>query len=385
VKRSKVSKNAAIFTKLLRKAAVIMERPSNRGRISFMANSFKSVSYSILDVAPMPEGSNAAQTFTNSLDLAREAESLGYTRYWLAEHHNMVQIASVATSVLIGYIAGGTKTIRVGSGGIMLPNHSPLIVAEQFGTLATLYPGRIDLGLGRAPGTDPETALAIRSDRMMGVYQFPEQVQQIQRYLSTENRESKVRVPFAEGVSLPVYILGSSTDSAHLAARLGLPYAFASHFSTGQLFEALNIYYNEFEPSAYLKEPYTIAGVNVIAADTDEKAEFLSSSLLQMFLNLLSGKRDYLKAPFKLNEEMRQLWQHPSVQQMLKYTFVGGRQTVLEQTSRFLQETGVNELMVVTNTFDHIARVHSYQLFAEVMQSLRGNQTQATPFSHIVQ
>ncbi|RYZ79055.1 MAG: LLM class flavin-dependent oxidoreductase, partial [Proteobacteria bacterium] len=318
------------------------------------------VSYSILDVAPIAEGNTAAQTFENSLDLARQAELMGYTRFWFAEHHNMISIASMATAVLIGHIAGGTKHIRVGSGGIMLPNHSPLIVAEQFGTLATLYPNRIDLGLGRAPGTDPETALAIRSDRMIGVHQFPEQVQQIQRYLSKTNNESKVRVPFAEGVALPMYILGSSTDSAHLAARLGLPYAFASHFSTGQLFEALNIYYNEFEPSAYLEAPYSIAGVNVIAADTDAEAELLSSSLLRMFLNILTGKRDFLQAPFAMDEEMRQLWQHPSVQQMLKYSFIGSQETVLSQTSDFLKQTGVNELMVVTNTYDHKARIHSY-------------------------
>lgn len=335
-----------------------------------MYQSKKSVSYSILDVAPVPAGSNAAQTFANSLDLARQAESMGYTRFWLAEHHNMLHIASAATAVLIGYIAGGTKTIRVGSGGIMLPNHSPLIVAEQFGTLATLYPDRIDLGLGRAPGTDPETALAIRSDRMIAVHHFPEQVKRIQQYLSKENSEAKVRVPFAEGVKLPVYILGSSTDSAHLAAQQGLPYAFASHFATAHLAEALNIYYNEFQPSQFLNEPYAIAGINVIAADTDAEAERLSSSLLRMFLNILTGNADYLQPPFTLNEEMKQLWQHPSVQQMLKYTFVGSKETVRSKTEEFLAQTGVNELMVVTNTFDHADRIKSYRIFSEIMQEI---------------
>jgi luciferase family oxidoreductase group 1 len=338
-----------------------------------MQSSQHTVSYSILDVAPVAAGSNAVQTFHNSLNLARQVESIGYTRFWLAEHHNMLHIASAATAVLIGYIAGGTKTIRVGSGGIMLPNHSPLIVAEQFGTLATLYPDRIDLGLGRAPGTDPETALAIRSDRAIAVHHFPEQVKRIQQYLSKENSEAKVRVPFAEGVKLPVYILGSSTDSAHLAAHQGLPYAFASHFATTHLIEALNIYYNEFQPSEFLKEPYTIAGINVIAADTDAEAERLSSSLLRMFLNILTGNADYLQPPFTMNDEMKQLWQHPSVQQMLKYTFVGSKETVQLKTEEFLKLTGVNELMVVTNTFDHNDRIQSYHIFSEIMQQLNAH------------
>ncbi len=336
-----------------------------------MYQSKNSIPYSILDVAPVSAGSNAAQTFANSLDLARQAETMGYTRFWLAEHHNMLHIASAATAVLIGYIAGGTKTIRVGSGGIMLPNHSPLIVAEQFGTLATLYPDRIDLGLGRAPGTDPETALAIRSDRMIAVHHFPEQVKRIQQYVSKENSEAKVRVPFAEGVKLPVYILGSSTDSAHLAAQQGLPYAFASHFATTHLIEALNIYYNEFQPSEFLKEPYSIAGINVIAADTDAEAEKLSSSLLRMFLNILTGSADYLQPPFDMSEEMKQLWQHPSVQQMLKYTFVGSKETVKSKTEEFLAQTGVNELIVVSNTFDHQDRIKSYRIFSEIMKDMQ--------------
>lgn len=333
------------------------------------------VRYSILDVAPVTEGGSAAQTFQRSLDLARQAESMGYTRFWLAEHHNMLHIASVATQVLIGYIAGGTQTIRVGSGGVMLPNHAPLIVAEQFGTLATLYPGRIDLGLGRAPGTDPETALAIRPDRTIAVHHFPEQVKRIQQYFSKENSDAKVRVPFAEGVNVPVYILGSSTDSAHLAAQQGLPYAFASHFASTHLIEALNIYHNEFQPSAFLQEPYTIAGINVIAADTDAAAERLSSSLLRMFLNILTGNADYLQPPFEMNEEMKQLWQHPSVHQMLKYSFVGSRETVQQKTEEFLQQTGVNELMVVTNTFHHEDRIRSYQHFADIMQQVNAQKT----------
>src|SRR5690606_37297422 len=229
----------------------------------------KNIPYSLLELDFVSKGSTPAETFKNSLKLAQKAEEFGYTRFWLAEHHNTISIASSATSVLIGHIAGGTKTIRVGSGGIMLPNHSPLIVAEQFGTLGALYPNRIDLGLGRAPGTDPATAQAIRADRMQATYQFPEEVSKIQQYFSKENSVSKIRASVAEGIDVPIYILGSSTDSAYLAAKKGLPYAFASHFSTAQLFNAIAIYKANFQPSKFLKEPYIIAGINVIVADTD--------------------------------------------------------------------------------------------------------------------
>src|SRR5690606_26815125 len=247
------------------------------------------IPYSILELASVSKGSSPAEAFKNSLDLAQKAEEFGYKRFWLAEHHNMISIASSATSVLIGYIAGGTKRIRVGSGGIMLPNHSPLIVAEQFGTLGSLYPDRIDLGLGRAPGTDQVTAQAIRSDRMQAVYKFPEEINQIQKYFSPENRSAKVRATVAEGVNVPIYILGSSTDSAYLAAEKGLPYVFASHFAPAQLFDALNIYYNNFQPSENLKEPYTMACANIIAADTDEEAERISTSLIRMMLGVFTG------------------------------------------------------------------------------------------------
>ncbi len=343
-----------------------------------MEKASKRIPYSILDVAPVSKGSSPAQTFENSLDLARHAESLGYERIWYAEHHNMLSIASSATPVLIGYVAGGTKRIRVGSGGIMLPNHSPLIIAEQFGTLATLYPGRIDLGLGRAPGTDPETAHAIRPDRMAYVHHFPDEIKKIEQYLSKDNASAKVRVPFAEGVDVPIYILGSSTDSAWLAARTGRPYAFASHFATGQLMEALNIYYNEFEPSKDLTKPYAIACINVIAADTDDQAEKISTSLLRMFLNVLSGKPDYLQEPVEMTSEMRELWDHPSVQQMLKYTFTGSKEAVKQKTEAFLALTRVNELMIVTNTFDHQDRLKSYKIFSEIMSEISMPATAAT-------
>lgn len=333
-----------------------------------MTSNLSKIKFSILELASVGVNSTAGETFKNSLNLAQKAEDLGYFRFWLAEHHNMVSIASSATSVLIGYIAGGTKKIRVGSGGIMLPNHAPLIVAEQFGTLGSLYPGRIDLGLGRAPGTDQTTAHAIRSDRMQAVYKFPEEVDRIRQFFSEENVHAKVRAAVAEGVEVPVYILGSSTDSAHLAAKKGLPYAFASHFAPAQLFEALNIYYNNFQSSEHLKEPYTIAGINLIAADTDAEAEKLSTSLFQLILGVLTGRIDYMQPPTEPTEEFRQLKQNPAFQQMLKYAFIGSRESVARETEEFVKKTGVNELMVVSHIYDHRDRVKSYQIFSEIMK-----------------
>lgn len=330
----------------------------------------KDIAYSLLELAFVTEEGSPAITFKDSLTLAQKAEALGYTRFWLAEHHNTVSIASSATVVLIGYIAGGTQKIRVGSGGIMLPNHSPLIVAEQFGTLGWLYPNRIDLGLGRAPGTDQLTAHAIRSDRNVSVHQFPEEISQIQQYFSAANKEAKVRATVAEGVNVPLYILGSSTDSAYLAAKKGLPYAFASHFATTHLFEALDIYRNNFQPSQYLKEPYTIGCINVIAANTAETAEQNATSLLRMFLNILTGKSEPLQAPTEMTAEYRELWQHPTVQQMLKYTFVGDKEKVKRETETFLAQTGVDELMVVSNMYSAQDRTRSYEIFAEIMQEI---------------
>jgi luciferase family oxidoreductase group 1 len=329
------------------------------------------IRYSILELASVSSGSTVTETFKKSLDLAKKGEELGYHRFWLAEHHNMISIASSATAVLIGYIAGGTKRIRVGSGGIMLPNHSPLIVAEQFGTLGSIYPNRIDLGLGRAPGTDQVTAHAIRSDRMQAVYKFPEEVSQIQQYFSLNNNQSKVRATVAEGVEVPVYILGSSTDSAHLAAKKGLPYAFASHFAPTHLFEALNIYYNEFQPSEFLKEPYTIACINVIAADTDKEAEKLSTSMIQMILGVLTGNIDYLQEPIEMNRELLELSLNPAIQNMLKYAFVGSKETVKKQTIDFLTRTGVNELMIASHIYHHDDRINSFRIFSEIMKELK--------------
>ena len=335
-----------------------------------MSQNNKSTPYSILELASVGVNSSIKQTFDNSLDLAQKAEEMGYKRFWLAEHHNMMSIASSATSVLIGHIAGGTKKIRVGSGGIMLPNHSPLIVSEQFGTLGSLYPNRIDMGLGRAPGTDQVTAHAIRSDRMQAVYKFPEEISHIQQYFSAENKNSQVRATVAEGVDVPIYVLGSSTDSAHVAAEKGLPYAFASHFAPAQLFEALNIYYNKFQPSKYLEKPYTIACINVIAADTDEEAEDISTTLIRMMLGVMTGKIDYMQPPTKMNAELRELAANPAFQRMLKYAFVGSKETVKKQTSEFLEKTGVNEVMVASHIYNHEDRLKSYRIFSEIMNEL---------------
>lgn len=338
-----------------------------------MTNNINKTAYSILELALISEGNSTGDTFKNSLALAQKAESFGYNRFWLAEHHNAVSIACSATAVLIGYIAEGTKKIRVGSGGIMLPNHASLIVAEQFGTLGTLYPNRIDLGLGRAPGTDQVTAHAIRSDRMTAVYQFPEEVRKIQQYFSTNNAGAKVRANVAEGVDVPIYILGSSTDSAHLAAKKGLPYAFASHFASTHLMEALAIYRNEFQPSEYLKEPYCMAGVNVIIGETDELAESRYTTLIRAIIGLLTNQRGYLQAPTALTQDLKEVLKHPAVQQMLKYTFVGNKETVKAQTADFLAKTKVNELIAVTNIYDAQDRINSYRLFAEIMGELNAS------------
>lgn len=341
-----------------------------------MTNNNTKTNYSILDLALISEGSNPQETFKNSLALAQAAENLDYTRFWLAEHHNAISIASCATAVLIGYIAEGTEKIRVGSGGIMLPNHSSLIVAEQFGTLGSLYPNRIDLGLGRAPGTDQATAYAIRSDHMQAAHKFPEEIQKIQQYFAVDNSKSRVRAPVAEGVQVPIFILGSSTDSAHLAARKGLPYAFASHFAPAQLMEALSIYRNEFQPSSFLKEPYTLAGINVIAADNREYAEQISTTLIRAILGIITGNRARLQKPTPMTSELRQVAQHPAIRQMLNYCFVGDSQQVKQQTKAFLDQTRVDELIVASHVYNPMDRIKSYQLFATVMKELN-----KTPYS----
>ncbi len=335
----------------------------------------QTIAYSILELASVAYGSSVSETFSKSLELAQLAEQWNYSRFWLAEHHNMISIASSAPQVLIGYIAGGTKRIKVGSGGIMLPNHSPLIVAEQFGTLGALYPGRIDLGLGRAPGTDQVTANAIRPERMTSVYRFPDEISMIQQYFSPDNKNAKVRAPVAEGVNVPFFILGSSTDSAYVAAQKGLPYAFASHFAPAMLLQALDIYRTNFRPSTYLSEPYTIAGINVIAAETDEKAEFLSTTLVNLILGVLTGNIDYVQEPVEMSPEIRSFMENPAFERMLKYAFIGSKETVKTRTQEFLALTGVDELMVVSHLYHHQDRLYSYQTFSEIMLEI--NRTKA--------
>jgi len=330
----------------------------------------KEIAYSILDLAVVSQGKSFRQTFEDSVAIAKLAERTGYKRYWLAEHHNMDAIGSSATSILIGKIAEVTQHMRVGSGGIMLPNHSPLIIAEQFGTLGTLYPNRIDLGIGRAPGTDQATASAIRSDFYDAAMQFPSEVQKIQDYFSVDNKHEHVRANVAEGVDVPLYILGSSTTSAYLAAEKGLPYAFASHFASAQLMEALKIYKTQFQPSAVLDKPYSIAGISVIIADTDEEAEFLSTSYYGRVIGILTGDRNPLEPPFEITEEFQNIIKHSAVQQMSKYAFIGSKEMVKKKVKYFVEQTGVDELIVATHVFDVKDRIKSVELFAEVMREL---------------
>ncbi|PAU95333.1 LLM class flavin-dependent oxidoreductase [Aliifodinibius salipaludis] len=330
-------------------------------------NSLSDVKYSVLDLAVITEGQTPADAINNSRDLAKHVEDLGYTRFWMAEHHNMENIASSATSVLLGYVAEATESLRIGSGGVMLPNHSPLVIAEHYGTLATLYPDRIDLGLGRAPGTDQKTAQAIRPDRMQQVQQFPRNVQQLQQYFSSDNSSADVRAIPGEGTQVPLWILGSSTDSAHLAAALGLPYVFASHFSPQQLHAALQVYREKFEPSDQLDEPYVLPCVNIVIADTDKQAEFLSTSLKQMFMGVVTGNRDPMPPPV---DDMNTVWNlrtKMAVEQMLKYTFVGSKETVREELSDFTEQTDADEIMTATYIYDHNQRLKSHRLLSEIM------------------
>lgn len=324
--------------------------------------------YSVLDLATVVEGKTPADTFRTSLTLAQHVEKLGFTRFWLAEHHNMISVASSATSVLIGYIAGGTTTLRVGSGGIMLPNHSPLVIAEQFGTLASLYPGRIDLGLGRAPGTDQVTAMAIRGERFNAAHDFPQDILKLQAFFSADNSSSRVRAIPGEGLDIPIWILGSSTDSARLAAAMGLPYAFASHFAPAQFLTAINIYRQNFKPSAVLASPYVIACLNVVAADTDEEATRLATSLQQMFVGVITGKPRLLQPPVNDIDEIWSDYEAEAVSQMLALSFVGGPEKIKEEMQDFLEKTQIDEVMMTSNIYDQQAKLHSYELFSKILK-----------------
>ncbi|MDN5289055.1 MAG: hypothetical protein JWR38_5329 [Mucilaginibacter sp.] len=330
----------------------------------------KKIGYSVLDLASVKEGHTPADSFANSMQLAKQAEKLGYTRYWFAEHHNMINVASSATAVLIGHIAGGTSTIRVGSGGIMLPNHAPLIVAEQFGTLASLYPGRIDLGLGRAPGTDQVTAMAIRGANFNTPHNFPKDIQKLQHLFSDDNWDSKVRAIPGEGLDVPIWILGSSTDSARVAAAMGLPYAFASHFAPAYLPEAISIYRNNFQPSEHLDKPYMMACVNVVAADTEEEAERLATSVQQFFLGVVTGRRQLLQPPIDKMANVWNIYEHEAVSQMLTYLFTGDKEKIKAEIQTFAEQTHIDEIMVTSHIFDEKARIRSYEIFAEALKEI---------------
>ena len=326
-------------------------------------------SLSVLDLAPVPQGFTPADALRNTLDLARHAEAWGYNRYWVAEHHNMVGIASAATSVVIGYIAGGTRTIRVGAGGIMLPNHSPLVIAEQFGTLASLYPGRIDLGLGRAPGTDQRTLLALRRDPASSE-RFPQDVLELQALLGPVQPGQFLQAVPGADTNVPLWILGSSLFGAQLAAMLGLPYAFASHFAPDALMRALQVYRENFKPSEQADKPYAMVGVNVIAADSDEEARHLFTSPQQAFTNLFRGTRGKLLPPI---DDIESYWS-PSekiqASNMLQCSIVGSRRTVREGLARLIDHTGADELMVAAAIYDHGARLRSYEILAEAWKDL---------------
>lgn len=324
---------------------------------------------SVLDLATIVEGETAADAFKRSLRLAQKAEVLDYTRYWFAEHHNMESVASSATAVLIGYVAGGTSSIRVGSGGVMLPNHAPLIIAEQFGTLASLYPNRIDLGLGRAPGTDPLTSYALRRSLKSDVDDFPNDVAELMSYLGPKDPDARIRAVPGEGTEVPVWLLGSSTYSAQLAAMMGLPFAFASHFAPTYLMEALKIYKEKFQPSKYLKEPYSMACVNVIAADTDEEAEYLATSFYQLALGMVRNKRRPLPSPV---DSMDGLWnegERAAIANMTQYAFVGSVPVVKTGLQSFLEQTGVDEVMITSHIYSLEAKMHCYELVAPLFQT----------------
>ncbi|MEJ0036162.1 MAG: LLM class flavin-dependent oxidoreductase [Gammaproteobacteria bacterium] len=322
--------------------------------------------FSILDLAPVAQGSTPADALRNSLSLAQHAEQLGFLRFWLAEHHGMKGIASAATAVVIGHVAGGTKTIRVGSGGIMLPNHAPLIIAEQFGTLASLYPDRIDLGLGRAPGTDQLTARALRRDLASRAEQFPQDVQELQAFFAPEVEGQMLRAVPGEGLEVPLWILGSSLYGAQVAAALGLPYAFASHFAPDEMMRAIEIYRATFRPSEQLDRPYAMLTVNVFAADTDAQARRYFTSLQQAFLNLRRGRPGQVPPPIDAIEGFWSAAERAGVEHALSCSFVGSADTVEKGLREFMARTQPDELMIAGHFYDHAARLRSLEITAQV-------------------
>jgi len=328
------------------------------------------VPISILDLSPIAQGGTAGEAIRNSLDLAVHAETWGYRRFWLAEHHNMPGIASAATSVALAFVAGGTKTIRVGSGGVMLPNHAPLVIAEQFGTLESLFPGRIDLGLGRAPGTDPLTARALRRGALDSADTFPADVMELQGYFRAVRPGQPVQAVPGGGLSVPIWLLGSSLFSAQLAAALGLPFAFASHFAPDHLGEALELYRSTFRPSPALARPYCLAAVAVFAADTDAVAANLFTSLQQSFVNLRRGTPGPLPPPVSSMEGLWNPMERSGVESAFREAIVGSEATVRKGMEAFVGRTGVDELMVTASIFDHSLRLRSFELAAKAARSL---------------
>ncbi|GIP26835.1 hypothetical protein J23TS9_19650 [Paenibacillus sp. J23TS9] len=324
------------------------------------------IKYSVLDLAPITVGSTPGQAFKHTLDLAQHVEKWGYHRFWLAEHHNMPGIGSSATSVVIGYVAGGTSKIRVGSGGIMLPNHAPLVIAEQFGTLEAMYPGRIDLGLGRAPGSDQLTAMAMRRDVRANGQEFPEQLEQLRSYLDPDSKFNRVRAIPGEGQEIPIWLLGSSGFSSALAAKLGLPFSFASHFSPEYTVPALTQYRDSFQPSSVLDKPHAMVGVNVFAADTTEEAEYLATSHQQQFLSLIRNTPGQLPAPVKTMEGLWSEQEKMIIMKQLKTSIIGNPDEVKRQLQAFLDETQTDEMIINSSIYDHEARLRSYEIVAEI-------------------
>lgn len=335
-----------------------------------MKKKLSDIPVSVLDLATIVQGDIPADSFRKSLQVAKRVEQLGYNRYWFAEHHNMENIASSATSVLIGYIASGTSSIRVGAGGVMLPNHAPLIIAEQFGTLESLYPGRIDLGLGRAPGTDQLTSFALRRNLNGKIDDFPQDVIELKNYLAPRSVGTKVRAIPGEGTQVPIWLLGSSTYSAQLAAVLGLPFAFAAHFAPALLQEALKLYRQRFTPSGELQQPYSMTCINIIAADTDEEAEYLASSFYRLAMGIVTNKRMPLQPPIKSMDGVWSEYEEAAVKQMMQYTFIGSAETVHKGLQTFLDDTGVDEIMVASYIYDNAAKIHSYELIAPFFKGI---------------
>jgi luciferase family oxidoreductase group 1 len=325
----------------------------------------ENIPLSVLDLAPIAANGTPAEALRRTLDLARHAEKLGYHRYWLAEHHSMPGIASAATSIVIAHVAAGTSTMRVGSGGIMLSNHAPLVIAEQFGTLESLYPGRIDLGLGRAPGSNQATTRALRRHLQNDGEEFPEQLEELRAYLRPRAGSAAVRAIPGEGLNIPIWLLGSSNFSAQLAAHLGLPFAFAGQFSPAYMMTALQLYRERFQPSDVLDAPYAMVGVNVFAADTEQEARYLSTSHQQMHLNLIRGIPGQLPPPVASMESLWQPHERVSVESTLRASMIGDPAMVKEQLRAFVEATQADELIINSMMFDHAARLRSYEIVAE--------------------